>query len=142
MFGVERDLFVDCWVSPADSRSLGIVQGDTMLTMLGYGVLRKCRAGYKIGPLFADGPDLAESPFLSMTAGVPEGAGHSRGQFGSGSDGSELWNGKNVRNALCSTQLERGDPKPPMKRHLKFAVGVHPCRFDPNCGSRPITAIP
>jgi hypothetical protein len=70
MFRVERDVFLNCWVRLPDSRALGILQ-DGM--MLGYGVLRKCRNGYKIGPLFANGPDLAESLFLSLTAGLPEG---------------------------------------------------------------------
>ena len=30
-------------------------------------VLRKCRAGYKIGPLFADHPDIAESLFSALS---------------------------------------------------------------------------
>ncbi len=70
MFGVERNLFLDCWVSRPDSSALGILQDGTML---GYGVVHKCRNGYKIGPLFANGPDIAESLFLSLTASVPEG---------------------------------------------------------------------
>jgi Acetyltransferase (GNAT) domain len=39
----------------------------------GYGVLRKCRSGRKIGPLFADDPALAESLFLALkSAAAPE----------------------------------------------------------------------
>ena len=32
----------------------------------GYGVLRKCRVGHKIGPLFADAPDIAEALFGAL----------------------------------------------------------------------------
>ena len=32
----------------------------------GYGVLRKCRVGYKIGPLFADQPEIAEALFAAL----------------------------------------------------------------------------
>jgi hypothetical protein len=71
LFGVERKLFLDCWVTRPETKVVGIVQDGKML---GYGALRKCRNGYKIGPLFADGPDLAENLFLSLTAAVPEGA--------------------------------------------------------------------
>jgi hypothetical protein len=34
--------------------------------LVGYGVIRACRTGYKIGPLFADNPELAESLFLAL----------------------------------------------------------------------------
>ena len=34
--------------------------------LIGYGVIRKCRTGYKVGPLFADRPDVAEKLFLSL----------------------------------------------------------------------------
>ena len=42
---------------------LGIMQGGKLA---GYGVIRPCRSGHKIGPLFADSPKLAESLFLSL----------------------------------------------------------------------------
>jgi hypothetical protein len=32
----------------------------------GYGVLRKCRVGHKIGPLFADAADIAEALFGAL----------------------------------------------------------------------------
>ena len=36
----------------------------------GYGVIRGCRVGYKIGPLFADTPEMAESLFLALKSKV------------------------------------------------------------------------
>lgn len=38
--------------------------------LAGYGVIRKCHTGYKIGPLFADSPTLAEVLFLSLISGI------------------------------------------------------------------------
>jgi hypothetical protein len=34
----------------------------------GYGVIRKCRNGFKIGPLFADNSDVAESIFRALAS--------------------------------------------------------------------------
>jgi hypothetical protein len=39
----------------------------------GYGLIRKCRQGYKIGPLFADDPDQAETIFLKLCSFAEEG---------------------------------------------------------------------
>jgi ribosomal protein S18 acetylase RimI-like enzyme len=67
LFGVERKRFLDCWISRPHTVALGIVQGNGLL---GYGVLRKCRAGFKIGPLFADDYHVAETLFTSLTSGL------------------------------------------------------------------------
>jgi len=34
-------------------------------------VLRRCRWGHKVGPLFADAPDIAELLFAALAARVP-----------------------------------------------------------------------
>jgi hypothetical protein len=36
----------------------------------GYGVIRPCRTGYKIGPLFADTAAIAESLFLALKSKI------------------------------------------------------------------------
>jgi len=38
--------------------------------LAGYGVMRKCRSGFKIGPLLADSPELAEAVFLALKSKV------------------------------------------------------------------------
>jgi hypothetical protein len=43
-----------------------MVQGE----LAGYGVIRRCREGFKIGPLFADGPDWAAALFHALIAQV------------------------------------------------------------------------
>jgi len=38
--------------------------------LTGYGVVRPCRQGYKIGPLFADSKDIAEELFRGLSTRV------------------------------------------------------------------------
>lgn len=66
-FPANRTRFLKCWTSQADCEALGIVQNGKLG---GYGVIRKCRSGHKIGPLFADGPELAEALFLALRSAI------------------------------------------------------------------------
>ncbi len=68
-FPVNRSAFTKAWVNQADSQALGIMHNGNLA---GYGVIRECRNGHKIGPLFADTPDFAESLFLALKAQVSE----------------------------------------------------------------------
>ncbi len=62
-FPEERSIFLKSWVKQSGHHALGIMDGEQLA---GYGVIRKCREGYKIGPLFADTPELAESLFTAL----------------------------------------------------------------------------
>lgn len=62
-FFAPREAFLRRWIAQPGSIALGFVDGGRLK---GYGVLRKCRSGYKIGPLFADGPDIAEALFGAL----------------------------------------------------------------------------
>ncbi|MCP4274258.1 MAG: GNAT family N-acetyltransferase, partial [Gammaproteobacteria bacterium] len=62
-FPDERSIFLESWVRQSGHHALGIMDGEQLT---GYGVIRKCREGYKIGPLFADTPELAESLFTAL----------------------------------------------------------------------------
>ena len=70
LFPAPRDNFLRAWISQPDSCAIGIQADDTLG---GYGVLRGCNEGYKIGPLFADDLESAERLFLALTARVPAG---------------------------------------------------------------------
>lgn len=70
-FPDDRRAFLRCWVDLPDATALGILEGGRLA---GYGVLRACRAGFKVGPLFADSPALAERLFVALKARAPEGA--------------------------------------------------------------------
>ena len=62
-FPDDRTVFLKNWVNQPDATGFGIVENGKLL---GYGVLRPCRTGYKIGPLFADDPHLAETLFTAL----------------------------------------------------------------------------
>ena len=70
-FPDERKTFLECWIKQPGCTALGIIEHDRLA---GYGIIRSCRTGYKIGPLFADRPDLAEELFSALKASVPDGA--------------------------------------------------------------------
>lgn len=57
VFGAERERFLRVWIDRPMGHALACVRGDKLA---GYGVLRRCRVGMKIGPLFADRLDVAE----------------------------------------------------------------------------------
>ena len=63
-----RVQFLKCWINQPLGAALGFVQGSVLS---GYGVLRPCRSGYKVGPLFADTPLIAEDLFLALQQGIP-----------------------------------------------------------------------
>lgn len=65
-----RIQFLKRWLDQPQSTALGILQGGTLA---GYGVIRVCHTGHKIGPLFADSPELAERLFQALQAHAPQG---------------------------------------------------------------------
>jgi len=67
-FPADRASFLRSWISQPGSVALGIGGSDGLTA---YGVVRPCRSGYKIGPLLADEPELAETLFLALSARVP-----------------------------------------------------------------------
>lgn len=69
-FPAARDAFLRCWITQPASYALGYVQ-DQMLR--GYGVIRKCFKGYKIGPLFAESSDIAQKLFEGLCMQIEEG---------------------------------------------------------------------
>ncbi len=71
-FPDNRTQFLKCWIHQPCSTALGVMGKDGKVA--GYGVIRMCRSGYRIGPLFSDSPQLAERLFLSLKAHAPEGA--------------------------------------------------------------------
>ncbi|WOO42428.1 hypothetical protein RZN69_04950 [Rubellicoccus peritrichatus] len=70
-FGFDRERFLRKWIAPKHGLALGAFDGDHLQ---GYGVVRQCGRGYKIGPLFAETSETAESIFLALSdraAGEP-----------------------------------------------------------------------
>ncbi|MDY9926511.1 GNAT family N-acetyltransferase [Methanosarcina sp.] len=69
MFPAPRPGFLKKWVNQPDSYAFATLEDGNLK---GYGVIRKCRIGYKIGPLFADNQTTAEKIFRALRASVPE----------------------------------------------------------------------
>lgn len=63
LFPASRPQFLKCWINQPESLALGVLQNGKLA---GYSVIRKCRDGYKIGPLFADNEGLAKKLFQSL----------------------------------------------------------------------------
>lgn len=64
-FPAPRGAFLKSWISRPGSHSRGVILGDRLT---GYGVVRPCGRGFKIAPLFADTPDIAEELFTSLAS--------------------------------------------------------------------------
>lgn len=71
LFPDDRTRFLQCWLGQPDDVAIGVVEAGSVC---GVAVLRPCRNGYKIGPLFADTPALAERLFVQMQGSSPLGA--------------------------------------------------------------------
>ena len=69
MFPAPRTTFLEKWIKQPDSYAFAAVEAGKLK---GYGVIRKCQQGYKIGPLFADDQKTAENIFLALKASVPD----------------------------------------------------------------------
>ncbi|MEE1612957.1 GNAT family N-acetyltransferase [Microvirga sp. CF3016] len=66
-FPAPRETFLRCWLNP-DARSAIAFVEDGIIK--GYGVIRACRSGFKIGPLFADGEREADLLFRALASGA------------------------------------------------------------------------
>lgn len=65
-FPSPREKFLNAWLTaPGHLGMAAVTDGD----IRGYGVIRPCREGHKIGPLFADEPGTAERLFCNLVTG-------------------------------------------------------------------------
>ncbi|MCP4716680.1 MAG: GNAT family N-acetyltransferase [Deltaproteobacteria bacterium] len=69
-FPAERSVFLKAWISAPGTTSLAVINGDGLF---GYGAVRPCRTGFKIGPLFADNAAVAEVLLADLITGIPVG---------------------------------------------------------------------
>ncbi|MGR8980321.1 MAG: GNAT family N-acetyltransferase [Gammaproteobacteria bacterium] len=70
-FPEDRTKFLNCWINQPRIKALGVLRNRKLA---GYGVMRMCRSGYKVGPLFADSEELADRLFSALKANAEEGA--------------------------------------------------------------------
>jgi ribosomal protein S18 acetylase RimI-like enzyme len=67
-FPAPREAFLKSWIGQPQAVALGVMSGRSLT---GYGVLRACLEGFKIGPLFADDEETAERLFAGLIARAP-----------------------------------------------------------------------
>jgi Acetyltransferase (GNAT) domain len=67
LFPSQRSAFLAAWITMPDARSLAVMESDQMV---GWGALRSCIQGHKVGPLFADDSDIANDLFCALAADV------------------------------------------------------------------------
>jgi len=74
-FPEDRRQFLRHWISQPGAHALGVLRpGGLASGLAGYGVVRPCLSGYKIGPLLADDAAVARRLYLALVARVPAGA--------------------------------------------------------------------
>ena len=73
LFSKARPAFLASWLRQPGSTALAYLEDDRLA---GYGVVRPCRVGYKIGPLFAQTPQQAEQLFQSLVSALPPGSSY------------------------------------------------------------------
>lgn len=65
VFPASRAAFLKLWFKQPKSLALGYIKDRKLL---GYGTVRKCRVGHKVGPLFADNVKIADELFQQFRA--------------------------------------------------------------------------
>ncbi|NDW03419.1 GNAT family N-acetyltransferase [Jiella sp. 40Bstr34] len=70
-FGTPRPVFLTAWLSTPGHVARLVERPDG--APAGYGVIRPCRVGFKIGPLFAASPEIAASLFDALVRTAPSG---------------------------------------------------------------------
>ncbi len=70
-FPAERGQFLKSWIAQENSAGFAFI-GDGRIE--GYGLLRRCQTGFKIGPLFAEDGRVAESLFSALAGRAERGA--------------------------------------------------------------------
>lgn len=64
-FPAAREPFLRAWLHQRDGSALVALGSDGIL---GMGVIRRCRQGYKVGPLFADNAEIAKALLLTLAS--------------------------------------------------------------------------
>jgi ribosomal protein S18 acetylase RimI-like enzyme len=67
-FPSPRPDFLRCWLEQPEGAALGT---ESAGRLTGYGVLRACRRGFKLGPLMADSPEIASDLLGGLMARAP-----------------------------------------------------------------------
>jgi len=64
--GVSRQAFLQAWISQPGTHGVAAIRGSDPSLVCGFGCVRPCLKGFKIGPLFADSPAIADALFREL----------------------------------------------------------------------------
>jgi len=70
MFPARREAFLQSWINQAIAVALSYVEDDQLK---GFGVIRECYQGYKVGPLFADNAEIAIQIWQALLSKIDRG---------------------------------------------------------------------
>jgi len=69
-FPVRRVQFLSTWARMPDSHGGTVVRSGRIT---GYGIIRRCRVGFKVGPMFADNEKIAAAILTGLSKYAPDG---------------------------------------------------------------------
>lgn len=67
VFPASRQRFLQAWIGSPGHVGRGLLRNGRLL---GWGVVRPCRKGFRVGPLYADGPAVAETLLHDLLADI------------------------------------------------------------------------
>ena len=113
-FPADRESFLTNWASMEKSSGVAYFEQQQIL---GYGVIRACRRGHKVGPLFAENAEVAESILIELMNKVEEGAPFFLDVPEINSDAINLANRYQMSKLFETARMYTGDqPALPMER--------------------------
>jgi len=74
LFQAERGNFIETWAAPENLPDRHTMIATCYNRFAGFGTIRTCRSGYKIGPLFADDEEIAGALFERLCRDLPKGS--------------------------------------------------------------------
>jgi len=117
-FPEERRTFLHCWINRQGPAALGITENGRIA---GYGVIRPCLNGFRIGPLLADRPDLGEALFSALKAPLPAGTPFFLDIPEVNTASLELARRHRMRAIFETARMYRGEP-PELPLHRTFGI--------------------
>lgn len=117
VFGLSRELFLEHWLAMPNAYSLGKMSGEVLQ---GYGVIRRCSNGFKIGPLFAEDRAIAEEIYSALCA-IAEGQAVFLDVPETNLQAMGLAAGRKMRKVFETARMYN---RPPPKQRLNNIYGV------------------
>lgn len=118
IFGVSRSAFLRAWIAQKGAFFAGVRDAGRFQ---GYGLLRPCRTGYKIGPLFSDSPAVAEKILDGLLAAADKDAPVYFDVPEPNSDAVGLAKARGMTTVFETARMYKGEP-PAIPLHRLFGI--------------------